>query len=300
MYWELTANNAVDYLNKKLIENLLIPMPSLDTKKKVVKILDKAYQNKIENQKNAQKLLSSIDSYLKKQLGIAYTEPEEKKTYVTNAQELQSKRHDPYYYNPNFIELEKMLLKSGAVKLNTLLKSITNGIDYRKFSEEGQLKYLRVSNIKPYKIDYSDAKKVALNKSDITKNIFGKKYDILLTRKGTYGISVFLEQDLDALISSEVFVIKIDASKINSKYLSIFLNSSLGQKQFLRNKVGTIMGSLSQEAVKDAYVVIPNEAKQLDIVNQIDKTIIKARELQQQAEKIVKQAKKKVKEMILN
>jgi len=287
-------------INLEEVGSIKIPLVSPQAQNKIADIIQNAYLARGEKLKQANELLDSIDDYIRKQLGIDYTKPEEKKTYAVYSQELQDKRHDPYYYKPNFIELEKTLLSSKAIRLGTLLKSITNGLDYRKFSEDGTLNYLRVSNIKPYKIDDTEVKRVRLNQSDISKNIFGKKNDVLLTRKGTYGISVSLEQDLNALISSEIFLLKIDKEKVNPHYLSIFLNSSLGQKQFLRNKVGAIMGSLSQEAVKDTYVVIPNEGKQLDIVSKVDEKIRKASELRQQAEQIIEEAKKKVEEMILN
>lgn len=287
-------------INSKEFKSINISLPPRKIQDMIVEIMQTAYKKREQKLKQADELLNSIDDYIREQLGIDFTEPEDKRTYAVNAQELQDKRHDPYYYKPNFISLEKTLLNNKAVKLGTLLKSITNGLDYRKFSDEGTLDYLRVSNVKPYKIDYSDAKKVKLNRADIRKNIFGGKNDVLLTRKGTYGVSVSLQQDLDALISSEVFLLKIDTEKVDPHYLSIFLNSSLGQKQFLRNKVGAIMGSLSQEAVKDTYVIIPSKVKQADIINQVNKQIKESTELQQQGEMIVEEAKKKVEEMILN
>jgi len=206
--------------------------------------------------------------------------------FTTNHQDIKD-RLDCDYYKPEFVKLEKKLLNHNAIKLGTLLKSITNGLDYRKFSEEGTLNYLRVSNIKPYKIDYSEAKRVKLNRADISKNIFGKKDDVLLTRKGTYGVSVYLEQDLDALISSEVFLLKIKTDKINSGYLSIFLNSPLGQKQFLRNKVGAIMGSLSQQAVKNTHIVIPSENEQKKIVQELSSAITSKNKKLKQADELL-------------
>ena len=287
-------------INLEEVGSIKIPLVPIQLQNKIADIMQNAYLAKEEKLKQADELLNSIDGYVRQQLGIDYTEPEEKKAYFVNADELQNRRHDPYYYKPDFIMLEKTLLSSKAVRLGSLLKSITNGLDYRKFSEDGTLEYLRVSNVKPYKIDYTEVKRVGLNQSDISKNIFGKKDDVLLTRKGTYGNSVSLEQDLNALISSEVFLLKVDTEKVNPHYLSIFLNSSLGQKQFLRNKVGAIMGSLSQEAVRDTYVLIPNVVKQIDIVNQVKEQIKKSNELRQQAKTIVEDAKKQVEEMILN
>jgi len=287
-------------INLEEVGSIKIPVIPLELQGKIADIIQKAYLEKEEKLKQADELLNSIDDFVRQQLGIDYTEPEEKKTYPVNANELQNKRHDPYYYKPNFIALEKMLLSNKAVKLSILLKSITNGLDYRKFSDDGTLNYLRVSNVRPYGIDYTEVKKVRLSQSDISKNIFGKKNDILLTRKGTYGISVSLGEDLNALISSEIFLLKIDTEKVNPHYLSIFLNSSLGQKQFLRNKVGAIMGSLSQEAVKDTYVVIPSIGKQLDITKEVEERLKKASELRQKGEQITEEAKKEIEEMILN
>ena len=268
---------------------------------KIVNVMKTTYKAKEKKLIQAEELLNSIDGYVIQQLGIEYcTEPEEKRSYLVNAFELEDRRHDPCYYRPSFTRLEKALLSKKAVGLGTLLKSITNGLDYRKFSEDGTLDYLRVSNIKPHKIEYGKVKKVMLRQSDISKDIFGKKDDVLLTRKGTYGISVSLEQDLNALISSEVFLLKVETEKVNPHYLSVFLNSSLGQKQFLRNKVGAIMGSLSQEAVKDTYIVLPSRTKQVSIVKQVKEHIKKSNQLQQEAEMIIRKAKKEVEEMILN
>ena len=60
------------------------------------------------------------------------------------------------------------------------------------------------------------------------------------------------------------------------------------------------MGSLSQEAVRDTLIVLPSEAKQTSIVNQVRSQIRKSDELKQEAEAIVTKAKKQVEAMILN
>lgn len=287
-------------INLEEVGSIKIPVVPLELQTKIADIIHKAYTNKDEKLKQADELLGSIDDFVRQQLGIDYQEPEEEKIYTVNSQDLENNRQDPYYYKPNFVNLEKVLVENKAVKLRELIKTITNGLDYRKFSDDGTMDYLRVSNIKPYKIDYTEVKKVKLSQPDIRKNIFGAKDDVLLTRKGTYGISVSLEEDLNAIISSEVFLLKVHTEKINPHYLSVFLNSSLGQKQFLRNKVGAIMGSLSQEAVKDTLIVLPNEAKQTSIVNQVRSQIRKSNELKAEASKVLEEAKKQVEAMILN
>lgn len=299
-FFQKNNGGIVPEINQSALKSITVILPPLDIQKKLIEQIKLSYQQRKEKLKQADEILNSIDDFVRQQLGIDHQESEEETVYTVNSEDLENNRLDPYYFKPNFISLERILLVNKAVKLGELIKSITNGLDYRKFSEDGTLDYLRVSNIKPHKIDYTEVKKVKLIRSDINKSIFGAKDDILLTRKGTYGISVSLEEDLNAIISSEIFLLKVYAEKVNPQYLSIFLNSSLGQKQFLRNKVGAIMGSLSQEAVKDTIIVVPSEGMQASIVNQVKSQIRKSNELKQEAELIITKAKKHVEVMILN
>jgi len=134
-------------INLEEVGSIKIPVIPLELQGKIADIIQKAYL--------ADGLLNSIDDFVRQQLGIDYQEPEEEKIYTVNSQDIENNRQDPYYYKPNFVNLEKVLLENKAVKLRELIKTITNGLDYRKFSEDGTMDYLRVSNIKPYKIDYT-------------------------------------------------------------------------------------------------------------------------------------------------
>jgi type I restriction enzyme M protein len=176
-------------------------------------------------------------------------------------------RIDPFYYKPEFVELYKKLSKTKLVSFGEIITSIINGFDYRKFSDEG-LTYLRVSNIKPFEFDLTEVKKINPNFT-INKNIKLKKGDLLLTRKGTFGVALILEKDEDYIISSEIF--KIELTKdTNPKFIEIILNSNIGQKQFDKYKIGAIMGSLSQEAVKKIKIPLPLIQTQNKIVKLMD------------------------------
>lgn len=178
-------------------------------------------------------------------------------------------RIDPFYYKPEFVELYKKLSKIKLVSFGEIITSIINGFDYRKFSDEG-LTYLRVSNIKPFEFDLTEVKKINPNFT-INKNIKLKKGDLLLTRKGTFGVALILEKDEDYIISSEIF--KIELTKdINPRFIEIILNSNIGQKQFDKYKIGAIMGSLSQEAVKKIKIPLPLIKTQNKIVKLMDNT----------------------------
>ena len=193
-------------------------------------------------------------------------------------------RIDPFYYKPEFRELEKNLSKIKAVPFREIIKNIINGFDYRKFTEEG-LTYLRVSNIKPFEFDLTDVKKIRPS-FEITKKIRLKRGDLLLTRKGTFGIALSLDKGEDYIISSEIF--KIELSKqINSKFVEIVLNSSICQKQFNKYKIGGIMGSLSQEAVKQIKIPLPPLPIQNRIVQLMDNAYNLKKQKEAEAKKLL-------------
>lgn len=175
-------------------------------------------------------------------------------------------RFDPYYYSSSFVDFYKKTNKVESANLGSLINSITNGYDFREYTEIG-IPYIKVANVKNGEFDFSKIQYVKFSSYDINKQIQLKKGNILLTRKGTFGNALYLNSNYDYVISSEVFNLDVKQDKINSKYLEIILNSPIGQIQFDRNKIGAIMGSLSQEAVKQIKIPIPSQKIQHKIVD---------------------------------
>jgi restriction endonuclease S subunit len=184
-------------------------------------------------------------------------------TYIS---QIINDRLDAYYYNSIFVEFYSKLYKINCVELGSIINSITNGIDYREYSLTG-IPYIKVGNTKQGEFDFSNIQYIEYNLSDVTKSIQLKRGNILLTRKGTFGNALYLADDYNYVISSEIFNLDIKQNDINSKYLEILLNSPIGQIQFDRNKIGAIMGSLSQDAVKKILIPLPSEKIQQKIVD---------------------------------
>jgi restriction endonuclease S subunit len=192
-------------------------------------------------------------------------------------------RIDPFYYKSEFRKLEQQLKNIVTVPFGELIENITNGLDYRDFSDDG-LFYLRVSNVRPFDFDLTDVRKVNLDYDGISKNIKLKKGDILLTRKGTFGVALSVKEDSDFIISSEIFRITLKTN-VNPKYIEIILNSNICQRQFDKYKIGAIMGSLSQEAVRQIKItVLP-----LEIQNKIVQLMDNAYSLKKSKESEAKQ-----------
>ena len=201
-----------------------------------------------------------------------------KRVFILQKSEFE-KRFDPEYYGHIFNKYEKELVKKPYKKFNQILKSINNGFDFRDYKESGT-PYLKVANIRKGEFRFDKMQYIDFNSSEITKKIQLKKGNILLTRKGTFGYAISLEKDYDYVISSEVFYIEIDQNTINSKFLEIFFNSKIGQAQFDKNKIGAIMGSLSQDAIKELKIPTPS----IEIQNKVIETYSKYIKQKQQNE----------------
>jgi len=207
-------------------------------------------------------------------------------TFTTWSDEIVG-RIDPFFYRPEIKQVSEELRKAKGIPFGEIIQSITNGLDYRQFEDKGSTIYLRVGNIKPHKIIFDDAKRVNFNIDEIAKDIHLNKGDILLTRKGSFGISVALTENIDALISSEIFLIRLNRKDINPNYVEVFLNSSICQKQFQSQKVGAIMGSLSQDAVKDILIPIPPLSVQNEVVKEIQEAYKQRQEREAKIENIL-------------
>lgn len=205
--------------------------------------------------------------------------------FIVNHSEVEG-RLDPYYYIPQFKELDFILRNIKSVKFSSIIKSITNGFDFRNYQEFGT-PYIKVANIKKGEFDFSKIQYINLEASDITKNIQLKKGNLLLTRKGTFGNALALRDTYNYIISSEIFYIDLDNTMINSEYLEIVLNSSIGQKQFDRNKIGAIMGSLSQDAVKQIIIPLPSMQIQQQIVDMYNRAFNEKQERETESNRLL-------------
>lgn len=197
-------------------------------------------------------------------------------------------RIDPYYFCQDFLSIERAFrnIKFPILPLGELLsKNIINGYDNRNFIKKG-IPYLRVSNIRPNVIDISSIKFIPSSK--ISKDIKLKEGDILLTRKGSYGISATVSKELENyIISSEIFRIVIKKDIIKYKYLSYWFNSYMSQKYFERIKSGAIMGHISQKALKSFRIPVPPKPIQQKIVDIMESAYFEKKQKEEEAEKLL-------------
>ena len=188
-------------------------------------------------------------------------------------------------------------VEKGFIYFSSDNSKIINGLDFRKFSEVG-IPYLRVSNIKPNFFDISDIKFIPA--FSISKDIELDSGDLLITRKGTYGISVIVDDEHKSMvISSEIFRVILKKDNINPHYIAIWFNSNIAKQLFNRISTGGIMGHVSQDALKNIQIILPPLEIQNKIAEEVKRRMSDAERLKAGANKIIEEAKRQVEEMIL-
>ena len=287
--------NAQEYCNLK------IPVPPPEVQRQIVAELDAAYAAKRKADENATKLLASIDDMVLKELGIAkLPKPDtslSSRIFTVPAREATNGRLDAYYYKSSFKELGKKLSCCNCVPFGSLITEIYNGIDCRDYKERG-VPYLKVANVKPGEFDFDDLKYIDLRELG-AKDIALRAGRMLLTRKGTFGNAIALSEDYDYAISSEVFCLSIKNELVDVHYLETFVNSSIGRMLCDKYKIGTIMGSLSQEAVKALPIPLPDAKVQHRIASRASSIRTEARKLKANASAAFDAVKRKIEEELI-
>lgn len=298
----LVANNGVDYLDKTLIHGLVFPVSSPGVQEKIVSIYEGAAAAYRTARADAEKMLEGIDDYLLAALGITLPpEPENtiaNRIFTAQRRELAGWRFDPYYYGDKFHALEHALDNGpyAAASLGQLYLSINNGIDCREFIDGG-LPYAKVADVKPFAVDLTQAQTVPVQA--VPDRGLVQKGDLLLTRKGTFGVAALVETDTKFAISSEVFRMELDSTRVLGSYLVALLNSSICQEQFDRQKIGAIMGSLTQVSLRRIRLPLPPLEKQQEIQTFVERIRSQASSLRDQAEMELETAKRRIETMLL-
>lgn len=188
------------------------------------------------------------------------------KTVTINKSVIESEKWTPKYAyifkkletSPNVIQLDEFISEGP-----------TNGIDLREFTEEGK-NYIRISDMRRFFISYSDIKKVKFGK--LPKKIQLQEKDILVSRKGTPGISVMVtKNDVKSIIGTEAILLRIKES-YDPHYLVAFLNSKVFYEQVLNNLSGAVASGINHPSLKKLKVLYDNNLTK-KISDKVKKTI---------------------------
>jgi type I restriction enzyme S subunit len=105
--------------------------------------------------------------------------------------------------------------------------------------ENGGVPFLRTLNIKPYKIDPTDLKRISLDFHRSQKKSILKKDDIIMVHTGTPGYCCVIPDEYDESNCIDAIVIKPDSTKVNPYFLEAYMNS-IGYRYIQKQQVGCV------------------------------------------------------------
>ncbi|HLO88488.1 MAG TPA: N-6 DNA methylase, partial [Nostocaceae cyanobacterium] len=304
LFWRLDSGATRGRVVIGNLKKYPIIIPPLAIQNQIVAKMDAAYTTKKQKEAEAKRLLDSIDNYLLGELGIELPEPEDNtiqnRIFYRKLSDISGGRFDPEIALYN-----QQVLKS---KFNTLqLRYLLTQNPQYGANEAG---IPRINNDLPRYIRITDIDNIGslIKELGVTANKIEDKYilknnDLLIARSGnTVGKSYLHKSDsVDYKCFYAGYMIRfiIDTNKALPDYIFYYLQSK-PYKQWVK-AIQRITGqpNINAEEYKSLVIPLPPLEKQIEIAAHITAIRHQAKQLQQEAEIELEQAKKEVEAMIL-
>ena len=290
---------ALDY---KALYSLKIILPPSNMQNHIVSIMRSAYAEKKQKEQEADALLDSIDDYVLKELGIKI--PQQKENSIGNRiftamlSEVSGQRFDPEMYYQVY-SLQTKLYPMEKFQNCVLINPATPFSGYELGTSVTFVPMEKVS------AEYGDADLSLCKVIEEAKGYTRFRNNDLIWAK----ITPCMENGKSAVVdnlegsigcgSTEFHVFRaLDGINIH------YIHALLRLKSLREHAVLHFTGSAGQQRVSSEFfrgLVIPKPSieKQTEIANYITNACNQAKQLQQEADAIVEQAKERVKRILL-
>ena len=207
-------------------------------------------------------------------------------------------RLDAEYYQPEYLEIGPTTLKGKlkVIGLGDIASEIKYGTSENLEYPPTGTPFLRVTDVNDiFTIDPENGKFILPSDAMKLKEYRVYKGDILISRTGTLGLAVFIDERLEGSIYGSCFIkVSIRDKRFNNEFITVFLNSRFGQLQTAREASGGIQTNLTIGAIKSFNVPILPKSSQQKIAD----LVRKSHEARKKSKELLEVAKKKVEEMI--
>ncbi len=290
-------STTVQSVNTDQFQELLIPLPPLETQRALVAEMESARttrQSKLAEAEN----LNNIEDYLMHELGLDNLIKDGRSSFAIKLNKLKSKRLDPPSYRPYYqqsnISLQTMPLgKIADIDKNTAEKpqDINTLIPYIGLPECDKTSVREVI-FRPYK--------------EVKGRSVIKQGDILFCRiePGVFTKKYVLANDLlgqeYAYTSTEIYVVKAKKEIVIQEYLYAMFFCPFVYSQIEGKTIGSSgRRRIDPEMFSSLSIPVPDKQKQMQIANEIKRRRAQARQLREEAESGWQSAKEKFEKALL-
>ncbi|CAO5016219.1 hypothetical protein MICAER10613_009830 [Microcystis aeruginosa] len=255
-YREIIINRSkqstITNISQDNLFDITIDLPPIEEQKRIVEILDKAFEGIAQAEANTRRNLINARELFDSYLNQVFTNYAHHYNFISlnNLTELITKGSSPKWQGINYVEHPGVLfVTSENVGVNELIFEKT------KYVEE--------------KFNKKDSKSI-LKKGDVLTNIVG----------ASIGRTAIFTREETANINQAVCLIRCLPDKLFNQYICYLLNSPYFRKILHENEVNTARANLSLTFFRNLEIPVPTLEEQKNIVNRISKTIQKTQKLE--------------------
>lgn len=295
-------------ISQTILKNLNFPLPPLPTQQSIVSKIEELFSELdkgIENLKTAQEQLKIYrQSVLKWAFEGRLTSlnpdlldlPDEPDlAMVAEPQEVYgSDKHQGHQENPKNHGADNGGLPEGWrwVKFIDVANKIGD-IDHKmpKQLPEGYPYVSTKDFTKDHKISFAGAKYISEEDFlNLSRKIKPERDDIIFPRYGTIGKNILIDFDKDFLVSYSCAVIKLDKTKVISKYAYLYSLSPRITDEIRKYVVETTQANIGISSIKNFVFPLPPIEQQFKVVQEIESRLSVADNMEETIQQSLLQA----------
>lgn len=265
-------------IDQGTLYNLPVICPPVEKQIELVAAMDEARSHRKQKLAEADALLSSLDDYLLKTLGLESPVKDDRKVFAISLQDVKSqgRLNSDYFHPERILALRAMITaaeKINCEKLENIVDFVRNKI--KKPSEN----YLGLAHVQSNTGELVNVDDMATGDCFIFQTD-----DVLFARLRPYLNKVYCAE-MDGCCSPEFHVLRIyDKNFILPQYLSVILRSRLILAQTIHMMTGNTHPRLTNDDVTNLLIPIPKLEIQEEISQEVKHRRSEAQRLRSEAE----------------
>ncbi|MBC7330555.1 restriction endonuclease subunit S [bacterium] len=179
-----------------------------------------------------------------------------------------------------------------VVRLGDIASNVYYGITAKAVQERTQLRMLRTTDIKNYKVEWDSLPycQITEQRKDIQR-YFLQIDDLIVSRAGTAGMSVLVDKHLkDVIFGSYLIKIRLKDNGY-PKYLHFFFRSRFYWNHILSGHAGSTLKNINLPVLKSTPIILPplpEQEKIAEILSTVDEVIQRTEEIIAKTERLKK------------
>lgn len=251
----LGGGTNINNLNQKILSNLIVPFPPIETQRRIVAVLSD-FDNLLEINTTLIETIEELASSLYHEWFVSFRFPGNENAAPISTKDCSFPKGWRTMKLADLVTTQYGYTESA--KADPVGPKFLRGMDINKSS-----------HIDWYKVPYCTINKEEYEKFKLAKN------DILIIRMADPGKVGIVEKEVNAVFASYLIRLKIKSDLISPYYLYYFLLSGQYQGYVTGASTGTTRKSASAEVVVGTSIVIPSK----EILNRFEDTVSSLRAL---------------------